>query len=82
MLSPNDVIVKQTQQVPEFVFEVFDELLVLKYDKSSKTAVIKLEEVLESIECKLQTADEKYRIQYSKSTAFECGWLDIEPLYE
>lgn len=71
-ISPKDITAHKRNTIPEFVFDVFNELIAA--DFSGSVATVKQNAVIERI-----LADQ---IDLDRQTIFSRGWLNIEDVYE
>lgn len=72
-VSPDDVSKKKRANIPGFIIEAVNVLIIMKYSESTNSSVVKQEDIVDAIVSKgLTTRDE----------IFNKKWLDIEQLYE
>ncbi len=69
-IKPGDVISAKAKQIPDQVFEVFNELITEKWD--GRCALVKQTDVVERIV-------EKYGA--TREEIFAKGWIDVEDAY-
>ena len=68
-MSPHEVLTSRKKAIPEDVFEVFNELIALKFNGSY--AYVGQDSVLAALK----------KRGYARSTIFEKHWLDVEDIY-
>jgi hypothetical protein len=73
-LTPKEAFQKKLENVPAFVIEAINSLIVKNIDLSG-TSVVKQNELLQEIVTKSSG-------NASSEEALRMGWLDLEPLYE
>lgn len=66
-----------SRSIPDFVFDVFNNLLAEKWN-NSREIIITQDEAIEAILSKYRS---EYNVEMSRSTVFEKHWLDVEPEY-
>lgn len=67
-ISPNDVVVPE---IPDFVIEIVNGLIVQNYQDRGKRSVIKQSELIKIINAHIE----------DKDMCFDIKWLDFEELY-
>jgi hypothetical protein len=76
-VSPDEVSKKKREQkisnIPDFVVEVVNELIIKNYCENTKTSLVKQDDILNVIVT---------RGLSTRMTMFENNYLDIEPLFE
>lgn len=69
-IRPEDVPEAKAANIPDEVFEVFNELIVKHM--SGERAVIRQDEIVRALEDR----------GYARTTIYDEHWLDVEPVYE
>ena len=71
-ISPNEVVAQKQKNIPEIVFEAFNELIAENFTGSS--AIVKQDDVIGLILSKSGFL--------SRQEVFDKGWLNVEEVYE
>ena len=75
-IRPDEIEKLKGTQIPEFVFEAFNEMIAEKFNQG--WAVVTQPEVVERILWKMPNGDRQMKM----NEIFNRHWLDIEGLYE
>lgn len=79
-ITPDEVVKKKQQIVPEFVFEAFNELIARNL--SGGYAMVKQDDVVALILSKMNPEAVTWEgMGEDRARVFAYHWLDIEPLY-
>jgi hypothetical protein len=74
-ITPGEASKRKLKDIPDFVIEAFNDLIVRKF--SGSQATVKQDEVVELIMEKAKEA----KVDVTRDQLFENHWLDVEPYF-
>lgn len=72
--SPSEVLATKISNIPDFVIDAVNELLIEKIDARGKRAIIKQDDVIDKLAGRMPMG-------LSRNDVFSNNWLDFEPLF-